>query len=87
MLSEVTFAVIGLLFLFSDIRTWTSAFQLTFFGYTNTQLAIMAGAVFATSFLAPLVGWRIGPRRSTALCGAILGITTLLATLSRTEEH
>jgi len=83
MLSEVTFAVIGLLFLFSDIRTWTSAFQLTFFGYTNTQLAIMAGAVFATSFLAPLVGWRIGPRRSTALCGAILGITTLLATLSR----
>src|SRR5437879_1809525 len=43
----------------------------------------MAGAVFATSFLAPIVGWQIGPRRSTALSGLILGLTTLLATLSR----
>ncbi|TME92641.1 MAG: hypothetical protein E6I40_10635, partial [Chloroflexi bacterium] len=83
MLSEVTFAVLGLLFLFADIRTWSSTFQLTFFGSTNTQLAVMAGAVFATSFLAPLVGWQIGPRRSTALSGLILGLTTLLATLSR----
>ena len=83
MLSEVTFAVLGLLFLFADIRTWSSTFQLTFFGSTNTQLAIMAGAVFATSFLAPLVGWQIGPRRSTALSGLILGLATLLATLSR----
>ena len=85
MLSEVTFAVLGLLFLFADIRTWSSTFQLTFFGSTNVQLAIMAGAVFATSFLAPLVGWQIGPRRSTALSGLILGLATLLATLSRTN--
>jgi endonuclease/exonuclease/phosphatase family metal-dependent hydrolase len=83
MVGEVTFAVIGLLFLIADVRTFSSTFQQTFFGQSNTNLAIMATAVFATSFLAPLVGWRLGPKRGVALSAAMLGIATLVATVSR----
>src|SRR5437867_9085004 len=82
MVGEVTFAVIGLLFLFADIRTFSSTFQQTFFGQSNTTLAIMATAVFATSFLGPIVGWRLGPKRSVALSAAMLGIATVIATVS-----
>src|SRR3989449_3186591 len=82
MVGEVTFAVIGLLFLIADIRTFSSTFQQTFFGQSNTTLAVMATAVFATSFLAPLVGWRLGPKRGVALSAAMLGIATLFATAS-----
>src|SRR2546428_690109 len=82
MVGEVTFAVIGLLFLIADIRTFSSTFQQTFFGQSNTTLAVMATAVFATSFLAPLVGWRLGPKRGVALSAAMLGIATLIATAS-----
>lgn len=83
MVGEVTFAVLGLLFLIADIRTFSSTFQQTFYGQPNTQLALMAGGVFATSLLAPLVGWRFGPRVSVGLSAAILGIATVLATASR----
>src|SRR3989442_57461 len=83
MVGEVTFAVIGLLFLIADIRMFSSAFQLTFFGQSNTTLAIMATSVFATSFLAPIVGWRLGPKRSVGMSAAMLGIATLIATVSR----
>ncbi len=83
MIGEVTFAVIGLLFLIADVRTFSSTFQQTFFGQSNTTLAIIATAVFATSFLAPLVGWRLGPKRSVGLSAAMLGIATLIATVSR----
>src|SRR6267378_1710538 len=60
MVGEVTFAVIGLLFLIADIRTFSSTFQQTFFGQSNTTLGVMATAVFATSLLAPIVGWWLG---------------------------
>jgi endonuclease/exonuclease/phosphatase family metal-dependent hydrolase len=80
---EVTFAVIGLLFLIADVRTFSSTFQQTFFGQSNTNLAIMATAVFATSLLAPLVGGRLGPKRGVALSAAMLGIATVIATASR----
>src|SRR5256884_1906215 len=83
MVGEVTFAVIGLLFLIADIRTFSSTFQQTFFGQSNTTLAIIATSVFATSFLAPIVGWRLGPKRSVGLSAAMLGIATLIATVSR----
>ena len=83
MVGEVTFAVIGLLFLIADVRTFSSTFQQTFFGQSNTTLAVMAVAVFATSFLAPLVGWRLGPKRSVGMSAAMLGIATLVATVSR----
>src|SRR5947209_18541135 len=85
MVGEVTFAVLGVLFLIADIRTFASAFQLTFYGQPNNTLGIMAIAAFATAFLAPLLGWRLGPRRSVAVRGAILGLATLLATLSRSN--
>ena len=57
---ELTFGIIGLLFLFADIRTFTSTFQQTFFGAPTTQLALMATAVFLTSFLGLFVAWRLG---------------------------
>src|SRR5437867_7942362 len=82
MVGEVTFAVIGVLFLIADIRTFSSSFQLTFYGQSNTTLAIMATAVFATSLLSPIVGWRLGPKRGVGLSAAMLGIATVLATVS-----
>ena len=85
MVGEVTFAVLGVLFLIADIRTFASTFQLTFYGQPNSTLGIMATAAFGTAFLAPLLGWRLGPRRSVAVSGAILGLATLLATLSRSN--
>src|SRR5437899_12308212 len=85
MVGEVTFAVIGLLFLIADVRTFSSTFQQTFYGQSNTTLAIMATAVFATSFLAPLVGWRLGPKRSVGMSAAMLGIATLVATVLRSN--
>jgi endonuclease/exonuclease/phosphatase family metal-dependent hydrolase len=85
MVGEVTFAVIGLLLLIADIRTFSSTFQLTFFGQSNTVLAIIATAVFATSFLSPIVGWRLGPKRSVGMSAAMLGIATLVATVARSN--
>ncbi len=83
MIGEVTFGIIGLLFLFADIRTFASTFQLTFFGTPNTTLAIMAAGVFATSFLAIVVAWRLGPRRALGVSGAAFAVATLLCTTSR----
>ncbi len=83
MIGEVTLGVIGVLFLLADVRTFASTFQQTFFGASNTQLAIMATSVFATSFLAMLVGWRLGPARALGVSGALFAIATLLATASR----
>jgi endonuclease/exonuclease/phosphatase family metal-dependent hydrolase len=82
-IGEVTFGVIGLLFLFADIRTFSSTFQLTFFGSSNTTLAVMAVSVFATSFLALLVSWRLGPRRALGSSAALFAVATLLCTASR----
>ncbi len=83
MIGEVTLGVIGVLFLLADVRTFASTFQQTFFGAPNTQLAIMATSVFATSFLGMLVGWRLGPARALGVSGAIFAIATLLCTASR----
>ncbi len=85
MIGEVTFGVIGLLFLFADLRTFSSTFQLTFFGAPNTNLGVTAAAVFATSFLALIVAARLGPRRAVGLSAAIFGIATLLCTASRSN--
>lgn len=83
MIGEVTFGVIGLLFLFADIRTFASTFQQTFFGAPNTNLAIMAAAVFATSFLGALVAWRLGPRRALGVSGLVFAAATFLSAASR----
>jgi len=84
-IGEVTFGVIGLLFLFADLRTFSSTFQQTFFGAPNTNLAVAALAVFGTSFLALVVAARLGPRRAVGLSGAIFGVATLLLTASRSN--
>src|SRR5437879_13771109 len=81
MVGEVTFAVIGLLFLIADVRTFSSVFQQTFFGQSNTTLALMATAVFATSLLAPIVGWRLGLNGSVGMRAAIPGVATARATV------
>lgn len=83
MIGEVTFGVIGLLFLFADVRTFASTFQQTFFGAPNTNLAIMATAVFASSFLALLLPRRFGPSRSLGISAAAFAAATFLATASR----
>src|SRR5205823_2802386 len=80
---EVIFGVLGLLFLFADVRTFASTFQQTFFGAPNTTLAIMATATFATSFLGLAVGWRLGPTRALGISAALFGATTFLAVASR----
>jgi endonuclease/exonuclease/phosphatase family metal-dependent hydrolase len=82
-IGEVTFGVIGLLLLFADIRTFASTFQQTFFGAPSTNLAIMAAAVFATSFLGALVAWRLSPRRALGVSGLVFAAATFLATASR----
>jgi endonuclease/exonuclease/phosphatase family metal-dependent hydrolase len=84
-IGDVTFGVIGLLFLFADLRTFSSTFQLTFFGAPNPNLGVAATAVFATSFLALLVGARLGPRRAVGLSAVIFGVATLLLTASRSN--
>jgi endonuclease/exonuclease/phosphatase family metal-dependent hydrolase len=84
-IGEVTFGVIGLLFLFADLRTFSSTFQLTFFGAPNTNLGVAAMAVFATSFLGLIVAARLGPRRAVGLSGVMFGIATLLLTASRSN--
>ncbi|HEV8230407.1 MAG TPA: endonuclease/exonuclease/phosphatase family protein [Candidatus Limnocylindria bacterium] len=83
MIGEVTFGVIGLLFLFADLRTFTSTFQQTFFGAPNTNLAAMAIAVFSTSFLGVLVAARLRPRRAVGTSAALFGLATGLLTVSR----
>jgi len=82
-IGEVTFGVIGLLFLFADIRTFASTFQQTFFGAPTMTQAILATAVFATSFLGVLVAWRLGPRRALGVSGAVFALATFLCTASR----
>lgn len=86
MIGEVLFGVIGLLFLFADVRTFASTFQLTFFGAPNTTLAIMAVVVFATSFLALLISWRLGPRRALGIAGLLFAVATFLTTTSRSNS-
>jgi endonuclease/exonuclease/phosphatase family metal-dependent hydrolase len=84
-IGEVTFGVIGLLFLFADLRTFSATFERTFFGAPNTNLTVAATAVFATSFLALIVAARLGPRRAVGLSAAVFGIATLLLTASRSN--
>jgi endonuclease/exonuclease/phosphatase family metal-dependent hydrolase len=85
-IGEVTFGVIGLLFLFADVRTFASTFQQTFFGNSTTQLAVMATAVFATSFLALLVAWRLGPARALGISSLAFVVATFLCTTSRNNS-
>ncbi|HET8569033.1 MAG TPA: endonuclease/exonuclease/phosphatase family protein [Candidatus Limnocylindria bacterium] len=84
MLGEVTFAVLGALFLIAQIRTFVSSLQLLLFGNVpNTTIGVVALALFAASALAPLVARVYGPRRALAGSAAVLGLATLLSAVSR----
>ena len=83
MIGELIFGVVGLLFLFADIRTFSSTFQQTYFGAPQTTLAVAAVAVFATSFLALIVSWRLGRRRALGSSALIFAVATFLCTASR----
>ncbi len=83
MLGEVTFGVLGLLFLLTAVRTFASTFQQTFFGAPNTNLAAMALAVFGTAFLALVLAWRLDLRRALMASALLLGVATLGAAGAR----
>src|SRR5438477_419206 len=71
-LGETTFAVVGLLFLLSAIRTFTSSLYMTLYGSVpNETVGAIALAVFAASILAVVVSWRATPRRGTALSATL----------------
>jgi len=82
-IGEVTFGVIGLLFLFADVRTFSSTFQQTFFSAPMQTQAIMATAVFLLSFLGLVVSWRFGPARALGISSLLFAAATFLTTTSR----
>lgn len=86
MLGGTAFGVIGLLFLFVAIRTFTATLYQAFFGaLPNVVLGAVAFGVFAASFAAIVVAARLGPRRAVAGSGALLAGATLLAAAARNE--
>lgn len=83
-LGQTTFAAIGLLFLISAIRTFTSSLYMSLFGSVpNETVGLIALGVFALSALAIVVAIRSGPRGGVALTGTLLAGGTVLATASR----
>ena len=84
MLGEVAFALLGILFLLTGLRTFLSSLYLQLFGSlpTNTIGAI-AFAIFAAAAFAPLLARMYGPRRAVGFTALALGLATVLATLSR----
>ncbi|MDE3113669.1 MAG: endonuclease/exonuclease/phosphatase family protein [Chloroflexota bacterium] len=83
LLGGSTFAAIGLLFLLTAIRMFTSTLYQSMFGAVpNETVGAIALGVFAASILAVVVAWRVGPRGSVALSGTLLAGGTLLATAS-----
>ncbi len=87
LLGGTTFAAIGLLFLLSSIRTFTSTLYQSFFGAVpNETVGAMALGVFAASILAVVAAWRLGPRGSVALSATLLAGGTLLSTASHWDR-
>ena len=86
-LGGTTFAAIGLLFLLTAVRTFTSTMYQTLFGQMpNETLGAIALGVFAASILALIPAWRSGPRTSVALSGTLLVGGTVLATAWRSDR-
>lgn len=84
MLGEVTFALLGILFLLTELRTFLSSlYQLLFGQVPNNTIGAIAFAVFASAALAPLLGRIYGQRRAVGLSGLALGITTVLGAAMR----
>src|SRR6266540_4432451 len=84
LLGETTFAAIGVVFLLSSIRTFTSSLYMSLYGNVpNETVGGIVLGVFAASILAALVGWRLRHRRAIALSGTLLAGGTVLATVVR----
>lgn len=84
-LGQTTFAAIGLLFLISAVRSFTSSLYMSLFGNVpNETVGLIAFGVFALSALAIVVAIRTGPRGGVAFSGTILTGGTILATAART---
>jgi endonuclease/exonuclease/phosphatase family metal-dependent hydrolase len=83
-LGQTTFAAIGLLFLISAVRSFTSSLYMSLFGnVSNESVGLIALGVFALSALAIVVAIRTGPRGAVALSGTLLAGGTVLATAAR----
>ncbi|MBU6422641.1 MAG: endonuclease/exonuclease/phosphatase family protein [Chloroflexota bacterium] len=87
LLGGTTFAAVGLLFLLTAIRVFTSTLYQSLFGAVpNDTVGAIALGVFAASILAVVAAWRLGPRGSVALSGTLLAGGTLLATASHSDR-
>ena len=86
MIGPAAFATIGILFLLGAIHVFTATLYQSLFGkLPNTSLGAVAFVVFGLSLVAVLPAARLGPRRSTAVTGALLVIAMLAVTAIRQE--
>lgn len=84
MLGEVAFALLGVLFLLTGLRTLlASLYQLLFGNLPTNTIGAIAFAIFAAAVLAPLLARVYGPRRAIGFTALALGLMTVLATVSR----
>ncbi len=84
MLGEVTFALLGMLFLLTGLRTFlASLYQLLFGHIPSNTIGAIAFAIFAAAALAPVLARVYGPRRAIGFTALALGLTSVLATVSR----
>lgn len=87
LLGGSTFAAVGLLFLLTAIRMFTSTLYQAMFGAVpNETVGAIALGVFAASILAVVAAWRLGARGSVALSGTLLAGGTLFATASHWDR-
>lgn len=83
-LGETTFAVIGLLFLLTAIRTFTSTLYMSLYGNVpNETVGAIALVVFAMSILAVVLAWRASPRRTIALAALVLVAASIASAVVR----
>ena len=84
MLGEVTFALLGTLFLLTGLRTFLSSLYQVLFGQLpNTTIGAIAFGVFAAAALAPLLARMYGQRRAVGLSALALALATAASALIR----
>jgi len=83
-LGEVTFALLGTLFLLTGLRTFLSSlYQVLFGNLPNNTIGAIAFAIFAAAALAPLLARMYGQRRAVGLSALALGVATAASALVR----
>lgn len=84
MLGEVTFALLGTLFLLTGLRTFLSSLYQVLFGtLPNNTIGAIAFAIFAAAALAPLLARMYGQRRGVGIAALVLGLATAAGALVR----